>query len=202
MWLRPSLASFRLSCCILVVSAFFIELAREWGWYDEPSQRLGAAMSAFNSIVSQPWFVVIAVFFIGLAIGLWLHLIFLSRSKRQYSAEAPSDLPNVDDLPVVANEMFKSVIVPIDGIRFINCIFDDTLIQWEGGAFRFDGCHVGNNNHFLTHNRQLQTMLELARRIGMLNEEKLKRLQGDTAQAMMRARPAVLPTQKNDPADG
>jgi hypothetical protein len=54
-----------------VVSEFFIETAREHGYYTHASERLDAAMSAFSAFVTQPWFLAAAVGCAGVTIGLW-----------------------------------------------------------------------------------------------------------------------------------
>jgi hypothetical protein len=66
-----------------VVGEFFIEWAREQGWYDDPSQRLDAAMSAVSAFVSQTWFIAVTAFFAGLALGVWLDLFLRSAERRK-----------------------------------------------------------------------------------------------------------------------
>ena len=56
---------------VAVVGEFFIELARERGWYDSPSQRVDAFLSAFSVFVTQVWLLCLASGLAGLTIGLW-----------------------------------------------------------------------------------------------------------------------------------
>lgn len=51
-----------------VVGGFFIEWAKERGWYDRPSEKIGAVMEFLTSAEIR----MIALFLSGLAIGLWL----------------------------------------------------------------------------------------------------------------------------------
>jgi hypothetical protein len=62
-----------------VVAEFFIELARERGWYDNPSQRLDAAVNAFRSFVTQTLFISTTALVAGLALGAWLDLFLRHR---------------------------------------------------------------------------------------------------------------------------
>ncbi|MGA2842992.1 MAG: hypothetical protein ABSG18_23120 [Steroidobacteraceae bacterium] len=62
---------FVLTIILAVISEFFIEWAREKGWYANPSQRLDAGISAFNHFVTQIWFVMATMFAAGLTMGLW-----------------------------------------------------------------------------------------------------------------------------------
>jgi hypothetical protein len=54
-----------------VITEFFIELGKERGWYDKPSERLIAGMTDFSDFVTQTWFLVAAAFLTGFAAGLW-----------------------------------------------------------------------------------------------------------------------------------
>jgi hypothetical protein len=55
-----------------IVGEFFIELAREKGFYAHPSDRLEAAITALNSFVTQTWFLYSAVALSGFLVGLLL----------------------------------------------------------------------------------------------------------------------------------
>ena len=68
---------------VSVVGEFFIELAREKGFYSDPSNRLDAAMTAFTTFVTQTWLLVAAGFFGGLVTGLWLDLILRGKQYRK-----------------------------------------------------------------------------------------------------------------------
>jgi hypothetical protein len=62
-----------------VVSEFFIELAREHGWYDKPSDKV-AAMTEWLSFVRETWFIASSTGVIGFALGVWVDAI-LRRSE-------------------------------------------------------------------------------------------------------------------------
>jgi hypothetical protein len=68
-----------------VISEFFIELAREKGWYTNPSDKLDTAMNAFSSFVTQPWFLIVTAALGGLATGVWLDVL-LRRADRRRTA--------------------------------------------------------------------------------------------------------------------
>ena len=140
-----------------------------------------------GGILSLPWWVPWGFALISTVLLIW------ASWPRQVTAAPKADtetdgLKHVDDLDVVANKNFESMSLRIDGRRFINCTFKDTLIQWEGEEFRLEGCDLSQKNHFVTHNRQNQVMLELAKQIGLIPLEKHKRLRGDIAEAIMRAK--------------
>lgn len=74
-----------------VTSEFFIELAREWGWYEKPSHRLDVAMSAFSSFVSETWFFATTTFFVGLAVGMWVDTFLRRREGSQADQHSRND---------------------------------------------------------------------------------------------------------------
>jgi hypothetical protein len=55
-----------------VVAEFIIELFKEWKWYDQPSARLGAIVTALSDFATQTWFLVTTAFLVGITAGLWL----------------------------------------------------------------------------------------------------------------------------------
>jgi hypothetical protein len=64
-----------------VVGEFFIEFAREKGVYQNPSQRLGVAMTALSDFVTQVWFIGLTTFSAGLAVGLWVDTLLRRREQ-------------------------------------------------------------------------------------------------------------------------
>ena len=64
-----------------VVGEFFIELARERGWYESPSLRVDAAMSGFNAFVTQQWVLFLATLVGGLTGGVWLDALLRKLTK-------------------------------------------------------------------------------------------------------------------------
>lgn len=70
------------------VGQFAVELAREKGWYDDPSRRLESIAAWFGSYVTQTPFLVVTALSAGLAIGLWLDTYLRYRERqsglRQY----------------------------------------------------------------------------------------------------------------------
>ncbi len=97
-----------------VIGEFFIELARECGWYDNPSERLDATVSAFSSFVTHPWFIALAAGFFGLAVGAWLDLFL----RRRETVVSVAELP-----PEPAREGNRHDILPVRALA------DDTDIQ-------------------------------------------------------------------------
>jgi len=70
-----------------VVSEFFIELAREWGWYETPSAKV-AAMTGWLSVAQQTWVYVGTAALTGLAAGLWLDSFLRRREVRVAKKES------------------------------------------------------------------------------------------------------------------
>jgi hypothetical protein len=62
-----------------VVGEFFISLAREYGWYDNPGARLGTAMSAVSVITGHALFAWLGGIIVGFTAGLWADYFFRSR---------------------------------------------------------------------------------------------------------------------------
>jgi hypothetical protein len=74
-----------------VVSEFIIELLREKGFYERPSERMEALMATMSVFVTQTWFVALTTFFIGLSLGLWVDTIMRWREKTE-SEPAPLEI--------------------------------------------------------------------------------------------------------------
>jgi len=75
-----------------VVGEFFIKLAEEYGAYDQPSTKVGAAMGAISAITGRPAFPWIAGILIGFALGIWLDY-FLRRSEPNGMSGSSTKLP-------------------------------------------------------------------------------------------------------------
>jgi hypothetical protein len=123
-----------------VISEFFIELAREKGWYQHPSQRLGDAMTAFNAFVSQPWFTHLAAIFGGLALGMWADTA-LRRRRIEHSLIAPQpeypDAPSEEPDEIISPEYIK-----------LSKFFNEQLLPLSDAllAFRADILKYGIDN--------------------------------------------------------
>jgi len=90
-----------------VVGEFFIELARERGLYDHPSQRASAAMSALHGFVTQTAFLMFASAVGGLTLGLWLDR-FLGRREKPSEVNADPTPPPDDQNPYGKDAPFFS----------------------------------------------------------------------------------------------
>ena len=73
-----------------VLGEFFIEWAREQGWYQNPSTRLDTAMTAFSDFVTQTWFISTGALLAGLAAGSWI-----DRWLRRFSKPKKRTLHNI-----------------------------------------------------------------------------------------------------------
>jgi len=62
-----------------VVGEFFIEWARESGWYESPSRRVEVTMSAVRELVTQTWFLMFFNGIAGLTIGAWIDYLLRRR---------------------------------------------------------------------------------------------------------------------------
>jgi hypothetical protein len=51
---------------------FFISLAEEYGWYQNPSAKVRTVIAFFAAIASSPWFHWAGGIIIGFAVGVWL----------------------------------------------------------------------------------------------------------------------------------
>lgn len=68
------------------VGQFFIALADERGWYQNPSRRLAAMMDVMAAIADSSWFHWIGGAVVGLAIGLWLDRLLRKRERQAESS--------------------------------------------------------------------------------------------------------------------
>lgn len=61
---------------------FFISLAEERGWYQNPGARLNAVIAFFAAIASSPSFHWVGGAIIGFAAGVWFDAILKRRDER------------------------------------------------------------------------------------------------------------------------
>ncbi len=193
--LRWSVTSLFALSLLPVINLNIERLAEVKGWDQILSERWDAIISAVASIAENPWFLVVLGVALGGTLFMWIDY-FLRRN-----ATAPAELRHVSELDVVANKVFEATSLQIDGRRFINCTFKDTLIQWEGSEFRMEGCDLSQGNHFVTHDRQNQVMLELAKKLGLISEAGFKHLRGNTAEAIMRGKEPNLKPRTEEEGD-
>jgi hypothetical protein len=62
-----------------VISEFLVELAREWGWYDRPRQRVAEVSACLVALAASPWFHWIGGGVVGFAAGAWLDVLLRRR---------------------------------------------------------------------------------------------------------------------------
>ncbi len=85
-WLAGSLL---LAIVSGVVGEFFTALARENGWYQHPSERLDAAMTAFSSFVTHSSFLTATAGIVGLAVGMWMDTVLRRISLQRFPLNIP-----------------------------------------------------------------------------------------------------------------
>jgi hypothetical protein len=68
-----------------VIGEWFIELAREMGWYKHPTAQVATAMNWLSSVADIPGLRAVAVFLVGLVAGVWLDT-FMRRRERKTSS--------------------------------------------------------------------------------------------------------------------
>lgn len=86
------------------VGQFFIALADERGWYQNPSSRLAAMMDIVATVASSSWFHWIGGTIVGFSIGVWLD--FLLKRKDVFSTATPAkshEILKLSDLPASAS---------------------------------------------------------------------------------------------------
>lgn len=60
---------------VSVLAEFFIELARERGLYDRPSETISNIMTALETVTGSWWFIAPGLLIVGAAGGLWLDFL-------------------------------------------------------------------------------------------------------------------------------
>lgn len=80
-----------------VVGEFFVELAKENGVYEQPTQRVGVMLTLLGAVADFPGFKLGAGFIIGLACGLWVDAIFKRREQPPASAAQQLDRMKLAD---------------------------------------------------------------------------------------------------------
>lgn len=73
---------------IPVASEFFIELARELGVYDHPSERVASVSSFLAEITAHSWFPWIGGMIFGFALGTWTDWLLRRQERRREEQEA------------------------------------------------------------------------------------------------------------------
>ena len=102
-----------------MVSEFFIEIGKERGWYTQPSERLGAAMTAFSDFVTQAWFLVISAFLTGITAGLWSDVVL----RRWEAARTLSAAP-LEPMPAAELGQLDYIVEGLQSLHDITSIFN------------------------------------------------------------------------------
>ena len=102
-----------------VFGEFFIEWARENGFYNNPSERLEAGMTAFSSFVTQFWFLIATAFLAGLVVGLWTDKIL----RRREAAGDPDAV--LRSLPIGEPGQLDYIIEGLESLQDITRIFNE-----------------------------------------------------------------------------
>ena len=85
---------------IALIGEFAIDLAREQGFYEHPTDHVVAIMGVLATIKNQFWFWPIVALLAGLVIGMWLDLFFRGRAGRGDTSRTPvSPLGGGPDYP-------------------------------------------------------------------------------------------------------
>jgi hypothetical protein len=66
---------------VAVLGEFFIEMARERGFYKDPWQRLDSAVTWLGDFVGHTWFMCLVAGFFGLAAGSWVDNLLRRRER-------------------------------------------------------------------------------------------------------------------------
>jgi hypothetical protein len=76
---------------VSVVGEFFIEWAKEQGYYNNPSRRLSAIVTALTWFANQPWFLYPATALGGLTIGVWLDFLLRKKEPQTFRAQITAE---------------------------------------------------------------------------------------------------------------
>jgi hypothetical protein len=105
-----------------VVGEFFIELARERGWYAHPVRRWDLAMSAVSAFVAQTWFLILTALVAGLTLGLWANSM-LRKWEHRYTDDR--QLPSAFALKAAKPDRLDAFVYLAPPDR------DRLIIQWK-----------------------------------------------------------------------
>lgn len=111
---------FLLSLLGAIVGEFFIELAKERGLYAQPAERLGAAVTAFSSFVTQTWFLSISACLTGLTVGLWADV-----ALRRWEALRAVGRSAIEPLPAAEPGQLDFIVEGMQSFHDIKIIFGD-----------------------------------------------------------------------------
>lgn len=169
----------RLASIFLAVGGWLVAGVRTTldlvGWSTAPED-MGVAMTRLDHfllwLLSLPWWV---PWGFALVSTLWLTWVSW---PRQSLATTNSD-KSQDDRPAptqeIFNRHFRNELVKLDGNIFIQCIFENTTLAWEGGRYSMQQCTMRENQEILTGNPVIQGALELFINMGALRADKFEK---------------------------
>lgn len=96
-WTRIGVGILAAAVLFPVVGEFCIDLAKEHGFYEHPSQRLAAMMTYLDALVGASWFHWAGGAIIGLAAGVWLDALLRRKLREPLLARAKIDLTGLAD---------------------------------------------------------------------------------------------------------
>ena len=97
---------------------FFISLAEERGWYQNPSAKLRAVIAFFAEIASSPLFHWVGGAIIGFAGGVWLDVTL----KRRNEGDGPIQPPEISITPAHAPLTFEERQFRLELRKFVSSL--------------------------------------------------------------------------------
>jgi hypothetical protein len=119
---------------LAIVGEFAIDLAREHGLFDRPTERVEAVISLLRTIRSQFWFSPAAAWLAGLVFGMWMDAAVLRSIKRRFRDDWEPASENVNPLETYfSKKVLRVVDLPAEN-RFLveDKFFEDCILQGPG----------------------------------------------------------------------
>jgi len=134
-----------------IAGEFFIKLAEQYGFYEHPSERVGAIMNWLIALASNPIYRIAAAFVVGLALGSWLEILLRKfwswldyRAKRAKGQVGPIDHSRdihdvyVHGKRILISELFDQE-ASITGKTYSRCVFlGPAMVSFVGCKITLD----------------------------------------------------------------
>jgi len=128
----------------------------------------GGAMS-WGYLKDAPIWALPTIFILTSAAVLWIYITIKGRFWRHNDSDIHALSENLQEMRGVN---FSGQSIRLDGRNFIDCIFKDCSVQYDGGAFSFTNCkREPGRILFTSQSREIINVMHVLKFVGLLRDE-------------------------------
>lgn len=88
-----------------------------------------------------------------------------------FALAIPDIYNRLKGLNFIIGKRFVDEVVIVDGNHYVDCIFDNCIMRWNGGAYAFQNLHIIGKKRFETQNALITSAITTLKTLGFLEKE-------------------------------